>query len=106
MFASQAISSPAVPALSDWLHKNGAAEQLVELQEMEVDGCKIDVSVAARDIEAGETALRIPDHLVVTLDRVFEDETVAEVLTTDKLSELACLTLYLMYASAVIFYCA
>lgn len=28
---------------------------------------------------------------------VFEDETVAELLTTGKLSELACLTLYMMY---------
>ena len=34
---------------------------------------------------------------MVTLDRVFEDEAVAELLTTNKLSELACLTLYLMY---------
>lgn len=28
---------------------------------------------------------------------VFEDEAVAELLTTGKLSELACLTLYMMY---------
>ena len=28
---------------------------------------------------------------------VFEDDTVAELLTTGKLSELACLTLYMMY---------
>lgn len=45
----------------------------------------------------GEAALRIPEHLVITLDRVFQDEAVAELLTTNKLSELACLTLYLMY---------
>ena len=45
----------------------------------------------------GDVALRIPERLVVTLDRVFEDEAVAELLTTNKLSELACLTLYLMY---------
>ena len=42
-------------------------------------------------------ALRIPEKLVITLGRVFEDEAVAELLTTNKLSELACLTLYLMY---------
>lgn len=30
-------------------------------------------------------------------DRVFQDETLAELLTTGKLSELACLALYLMY---------
>ena len=46
---------------------------------------------------AGEAALRIPENLVITLDRVFQDEAVAELLTTNKLSELACLTLYLMY---------
>ncbi|KAJ9519357.1 hypothetical protein QJQ45_023150 [Haematococcus lacustris] len=36
---------------------------------------------------------------VITLDRVFESEFVAaaELMVTDKLSELACLTLYLMY---------
>ena len=46
---------------------------------------------------AGDVALRIPEHLAITLDRVFQDEAVAELLTTNKLSELACLTLYLMY---------
>ncbi|VAI28960.1 unnamed protein product [Triticum turgidum subsp. durum] len=35
--------------------------------------------------------------LVVTLERVLGDESVAELLTTNKLSELACLALYLMY---------
>ena len=88
----------APPPLERWLIDHGAPEQLVHLQETEVDGSPIDVTVAARDIAAGETVLRIPDELVVTLDRVFEDDTVAEVLTTDKLSELACLTLYLMCA--------
>ena len=42
-------------------------------------------------------ALRIPERLAITLDRVFQDDAVAELLTTNKLSELACLTLYLMY---------
>lgn len=46
---------------------------------------------------AGDLALRIPEELVITLRSVFEDGTVAEILTTGKLSELACLTLYLMY---------
>jgi hypothetical protein len=79
-----------------WVKFHGGKEQAVELNEIEVDGSPIDVTVASRDIKDGETVLRIPDHLVVTLDRVFENETVAEVLTTDSLSELACLTLYLM----------
>jgi histone-lysine N-methyltransferase SETD3 len=53
--------------------------------------------VASRDVAAGELILRVPDNLMVTLDRVFEDGAVAELLTTSKLSELACLTLYLCY---------
>lgn len=46
---------------------------------------------------SGDVVLRIPERLAITLDRVFQDEAVAELLTTNKLSELACLTLYLMY---------
>ena len=88
-------------SLQNWLQDNGAQEQSVQLQETEVNGVPIDITVASRDIAAGEVALRVPDALVVTLDRVFEDETVAEVLTTDKLSELACLTLYLMCAPPI-----
>ena len=40
---------------------------------------------------------RVPENLIVTLDRVFEGEALSELLTTNKLSELACLTLYLSY---------
>lgn len=54
-------------------------------------------SVKTSLVAAGDTALRLPERLVITLDRVFEDDAVAELLTTNKLSELACLTLYLMY---------
>ena len=39
----------------------------------------------------------MPETLVVTLSRVFEDGALAELLTTNKLSELACLALFLMY---------
>jgi hypothetical protein len=85
--------------LQKWLADQGAPEQAVCLETTEVDGLPLDITVASRDIKEGETVLRIPDELVVTLDQVFEDETVAEVLTTDKLSELACLTLYLMCAT-------
>jgi len=86
-----------VPAcLFAWLRDQGAPEQALELAVVEIDGRGIDRSVAAADVPAGDLVLRIPEHLVVTLGRVFEDETVAELLTTDKLSELACLALYLM----------
>jgi hypothetical protein len=40
------------------------------------------MSVAARDLQAGDVALSIPDKLTVTLDRIFQSETVAELLTT------------------------
>ncbi|GJM87663.1 hypothetical protein PR202_ga03641 [Eleusine coracana subsp. coracana] len=46
---------------------------------------------------AGDVAFEVPMSLVVTLERVLGDESVAELLTTNKLSELACLALYLMY---------
>jgi len=42
-------------------------------------------------------AFSIPNSLIVTLERVLGNETIAELLTTNKLSELACLALYLMY---------
>lgn len=57
--------------------------------------------VASQPLKAGDVALRVPDRLVITLDRVFESDFVAELLTTDKLSELACLTLYLMYEKKI-----
>lgn len=67
------------------------------LQTVVREGVEVDVTVAVAPLAPGDLALRIPENLVVTLDRVFEDDTVAELLTTNKLSELACLTLYLSY---------
>lgn len=61
------------------------------------EGQQIDVTVASEPLAPGDLALRIPERLVVTLDRIFEDGAVAELLTTNKLSELACLALYLSY---------
>uniref|UniRef100_A0A383VYM3 Rubisco LSMT substrate-binding domain-containing protein n=1 Tax=Tetradesmus obliquus TaxID=3088 RepID=A0A383VYM3_TETOB len=46
----------------------------------------------------------VPEKLVVTLDRIFESEGLAEMLTAGKLSELACLALYMMYEKKV--FCA
>lgn len=57
----------------------------------------MDITVAARALQPGDLALRIPEQLIVTLDGVFENNTLSEMLTTNKLSELACLTLYLCY---------
>ncbi|KAK9830198.1 hypothetical protein WJX72_010243 [[Myrmecia] bisecta] len=80
-----------------WLKDHGMPEPNVMIRQVERAGQTLDVTVASRDLVAGDVAFRIPEHLVIDLGRVFEDETVAELLTTDKLSELACLTLYLMY---------
>jgi len=104
MQKAQAVAH-AGTCLVSWLQENGAAQQKLELQETEIDGMAIDISVTTEDVSAGTTVLRIPDNLVVTLDRVFEDETVAELLTTDELSELACLALYLMYAPCLEMFC-
>lgn len=76
---------------------NGAPQQKVELREVVREGRPLDVAVAAADLKAGERALSVPEVLVVTLSRVFEDGALAELLTTNKLSELACLALFLMY---------
>ncbi|KAD6796078.1 hypothetical protein E3N88_06974 [Mikania micrantha] len=84
-FVSAKSSSPTVASKKDrdleeeedlksWMHKNG------------LPPCK-----------AGDIAFSVPGSLVVTLERVLGNETVAELLTTNKLSELACLALYLMY---------
>ena len=82
-----------------WLAENGAPEQKVTAQKIQfrANGHEVDLTVAAEPLAEGDIALRIPEHLIVTLDRVFEDEALAELLTTNKLSELACLTLYLSY---------
>ncbi len=76
----------------------GVKDLKVTLQSMERDcGNVVDAVVAAEPLQPGDIAFTLPANAVVTLDRVFEDETVAELLTDNKLSELACLTLYLMY---------
>ena len=88
---------PPAPLLLFCLQENGAPQQNVTLQTVSREGVDVDVTVAARDLAPGDLALAIPENLIVTLDRVFEDSAVAELLTTNKLSELACLTLYLSY---------
>lgn len=69
--------------------------QKAHIQTVVRQGQQIDVTVASEELQPGDMALRIPERLVVTLDRIFEDGAVAELLTTNKLSELACLSLYL-----------
>lgn len=87
--------------LKQWMHEQGLPECKVALAEhrpWEGDkGRPIHYVVASQDLQPGEVALTVPKSLVVTLEKVLGDETIAELLTTNKLSELACLALYLMY---------
>lgn len=68
------------------LQESGAPEQKVQLQTVVREGREVDLTVAAAPLQPGDIALRIPEHLIVTLDRVLEDNTLAELLTTGKLS--------------------
>lgn len=81
----------------EWMKANGLHNQRVTVQSVERAGQTVDITVAAEAVQKGEALLRVPENLIVTLDRVFEGEALSELLTTNKLSELACLTLYLSY---------
>lgn len=87
--------------LKDWMHKNGLPPCKIVLNERPSNDEKhrppIHYVAASEDLQAGDVAFSVPNSLVVTLERVLGNETVAELLTTNKLSELACLALYLMY---------
>lgn len=85
------------PEFSTWLSERGVDQTKISTLPVTRAGYIIDTIVAAADISEGDVILRVPNDLIVTLKSVFEDEAVAELLTTGKLSELACLTLYLMY---------
>ena len=49
-------------------------EPSVKIRAMYRANQNIDVTVAAKDIRAGETVLQKPEHLIITLKGVFEDE--------------------------------
>ncbi|KAG1331333.1 putative actin-histidine N-methyltransferase [Cocos nucifera] len=86
--------------LKSWLHAHGLPPCKVVLKERPShDGrhWPMHYIAASEDLESGDVLFSIPNSLVVTLDRVLGNETIAELLTTNKLSELACLALYLMY---------
>ncbi|KAJ6801818.1 ribulose-1,5 bisphosphate carboxylase/oxygenase large subunit N-methyltransferase, chloroplastic [Iris pallida] len=87
--------------LKSWLHREGLPPCKVLLKERPShDGGNhrpIHYVAASEDLQAGDVAFSVPNSLVVTLERVLGNESVAELLTTNKLSELACLALYLMY---------
>ncbi|KMZ57984.1 hypothetical protein ZOSMA_7G00130 [Zostera marina] len=86
--------------LRSWLISQGLPPCKVMLMEKTCHDTNIDpihYVAASEDIEEGTVAFSVPNNLIVTLESVLGNETVAELLTTNKLSELACLALYLMY---------
>lgn len=86
--------------LKAWMHNNGLPPCKVFLRDRPSHDAKhspIHYVAASEDLQAGDVAFSVPNSLLVTLERVLGNETVAELLTTNKLSELACLALYLMY---------
>lgn len=86
--------------LKTWMHKNGLPPCKVVLKDKPSldDSVKpIHYVAASEDLQKGDIAFSVPNSLVVTLERVLGNETIAELLTTNKFSELACLALYLMY---------
>ena len=56
------------------MQSQGMPKPKVEIQAMYRANQNIDVTVAAEDIRAGDTVLQIPEHLIITLKGVFEDE--------------------------------
>ena len=103
-------------ALPEWLAAAGAPQPHAELIKAELPGeNRLLRAIAAHDIPEGATILSVPEvcgsahplgylwsqhayvttlpqSCMITLAHVFEDEAVTELLTTGKLSELACLT--------------
>ena len=63
-----------------------APQQKVSLATVKREGQEVDITVAAEPLAPGDIVLRILEHLIVTLDRVLEDNTLAELVTTGKLS--------------------
>lgn len=56
------------------MQNQGMPKPKVEVQAMYRANQNIDVTVAAEDIHAGDTVLQVPEHLIITLKGVFEDE--------------------------------
>ncbi len=51
----------------------GAVQQRASVKTLVREGQPVDVTVAAEPLQPGDVALRVPERLVVTLDRIFED---------------------------------
>ncbi|KAL2532300.1 Rubisco methyltransferase family protein [Abeliophyllum distichum] len=78
--------------LKSWMHRNGLLSCKVVLKERSSHDSNhrpIHYVAASEDLQEGDVAFSVPNSLVVTLERVLGNETIAELLTTNKLSELA-----------------
>uniref|UniRef100_A0A804NGC9 Rubisco LSMT substrate-binding domain-containing protein n=1 Tax=Zea mays TaxID=4577 RepID=A0A804NGC9_MAIZE len=101
--AVEPSSESATDCFVDWLRARGLPPGKVDIRERPVpclrDGKDQPLRYvsAVVDLQAGDVAFEVSMSLVVTLERVLGDESIAELLTNNKLSELACLALYLMY---------
>lgn len=61
-----------------FLKTNRVEELNVDVRSVDVNGRTLDRTVACRDLSPGDVAFSIPSKLVVTLDRVFKDDTLGE----------------------------
>lgn len=96
----QALKEEEQLDLMKWMYEQGLPPCKVELKDRSCQGFDsrpIHYVIAKEDLQPGDFAFAVPNSLVVTLERILGNETIAELLTTNKLSELACLALYLMY---------
>lgn len=83
--------------LTSWLEKGGMDSSLKHVDIMtEGDRERLIVSKAG-GIRAGELIFSVPAAMCITLDRIFRDSTVSELLANGKLSEIAILALFLCY---------
>lgn len=75
MEASTTSHAPGVNLLK-WLRDNGAEQSKVALRTLELPaaGRPLDVTVASTVLQPGDVALSVPEHLVVTLNRIFESD--------------------------------
>lgn len=68
-----------------YVQNQGMPQPKVKIQAMSRANQNIDVTVAAEDLQAGQTVLQVPEHLIITLAGVFEDEVSTAHLTFARL---------------------
>lgn len=64
-----------IKSVLKWLQQNHYENHGVDIQSIEIKGRTIDKTVASKHFNKDDLAFRIPRNLIVTLDRVFEGDT-------------------------------